>query len=220
MHHFMTGNLSDTTQFRQAHNGHVGLLQIRTTYSKIVIITINLKASIEGLSECGLDPVEKSHGVRDTVEGQCSCLVIQIHSYSGGEWLYRDLDALVIVSEEVIRLKTSETPGLVVLLEARLVALAFPADAFISDRNCRIALANLLDLPVTTPRESLFTQNLLYHVKSLGMIRSVLSLTSHGHFSVLLRQTEPMVCRVWIQSQLTEICFGGGISLKKLWQLF
>lgn len=39
------------------------------------------------------------------------------------------------MSEEVIRVKTGETPGLVILLEARLVAFAFPVDAFIRDRD-------------------------------------------------------------------------------------
>lgn len=59
------------------------LLWLRNIYLKIVTIAINLKASIERLSEHGLDSVEKSHGVGDAVEGQSSCLVIQIHSYSG-----------------------------------------------------------------------------------------------------------------------------------------
>ncbi|CAB1421337.1 unnamed protein product [Pleuronectes platessa] len=34
-------------------------------------------SSIERLSECGLDSVEESHGVRDSVEGQNTCTVIQ-----------------------------------------------------------------------------------------------------------------------------------------------
>lgn len=71
--------VSDTS-----HDGNARLLQLRTTYSKIVIITIHLKASTEGLSERGLDPVEESHGVGDAVKGQSSRPVIQIHSYSGG----------------------------------------------------------------------------------------------------------------------------------------
>ena len=42
------------------------------------------KSSIERFSECGLDSVEESHGVRDAVEGQNTCTVIQVHSNSGG----------------------------------------------------------------------------------------------------------------------------------------
>lgn len=102
---------------------------------KIVAVTVNLKPSVKGLNECGVDSVEKSHGFRDAVEGQHSCPVIQIHSYSGGARLYRELSFLVVVSEEVNRLETSETPGLVVLLKARLVAVAFSADVFIRDCN-------------------------------------------------------------------------------------
>ncbi|TNN59252.1 hypothetical protein EYF80_030537 [Liparis tanakae] len=36
------------------------------------------ESSIERLSECGLDSVEESHGVRDAVEGQNTCTVIQL----------------------------------------------------------------------------------------------------------------------------------------------
>ena len=48
------------------------------------IIIRKTESSIERLSECGLDSVEESHGVRDAVEGQNTCSVIQVHSYSGG----------------------------------------------------------------------------------------------------------------------------------------
>ena len=47
--------------------------------------TIRTKSRTERLSECGLDSVEESHGVRDAVEGQNTCSVIQVHSYSGGQ---------------------------------------------------------------------------------------------------------------------------------------
>ena len=43
------------------------------------------KPSVEWLGEGGLDSVEEGHCLRDdTVEGQSTCLVIQVHSYSGG----------------------------------------------------------------------------------------------------------------------------------------
>lgn len=41
---------------------------------------------IEGLSECCLGSVEEGHCIRrDAVEGQNTCLVIQVHSYTGGQ---------------------------------------------------------------------------------------------------------------------------------------
>ena len=43
---------------------------------------IKPKSSIERLSESGLGSVEESHGVRDAVEGQNTCTVIQVHSNS------------------------------------------------------------------------------------------------------------------------------------------
>ena len=49
------------------------------------------KARIQWLSECGAYFVQKSHCIRDTVERQSSCLVINIHSYSrGGGGLMRE----------------------------------------------------------------------------------------------------------------------------------
>ncbi|CAB1414739.1 unnamed protein product [Pleuronectes platessa] len=39
---------------------------------------INPNSGIERLSECGLDSVEESQGVRDAVEGQNTCTVIQL----------------------------------------------------------------------------------------------------------------------------------------------
>lgn len=39
---------------------------------------------MEGLSELGLDTVEDSHCFGDTVEGQNTCPVVQVHSFSGG----------------------------------------------------------------------------------------------------------------------------------------
>ena len=58
---------------------------------------IKIKSSIERLSECGLDSVEESHGVRDAVEGQNTCTVIQVHSNSGGQRTWDgSLDFVVI----------------------------------------------------------------------------------------------------------------------------
>ena len=53
--------------------------------------SIEEKARIQWLSECGVYFVQKSHCIRDTVERQSSCLVINIHSYSrGGGGLMRE----------------------------------------------------------------------------------------------------------------------------------
>ena len=75
------------------------LLQFNQLSSTIIII--ETKPRIEGLSECGLDSVEEGHCVRDTVEGQSTCLVIQVHSYSGGlrAWYFSHN---IIVSETII----------------------------------------------------------------------------------------------------------------------
>ena len=71
------------------------------------------KPRIEGLSEFGLDSVEEGHCVQDTVEGQSSCLVIQVHSYysgGAGDWY---VSLFIIVIEVAARGTTLQTPGLI-----------------------------------------------------------------------------------------------------------
>ncbi len=58
-----------------------------------------MKPRIERLSECDLDCVDEAHCVRDAVEGQSSCTVIHIHSYSTADGLYRETSLYVTVSE-------------------------------------------------------------------------------------------------------------------------
>ena len=66
-----------------------GMLSL--TQSDFAAFTVEPKARIQWLSECGVYFVQKSHCIRDTVERQSSCLVINIHSYSrGGGGLMRE----------------------------------------------------------------------------------------------------------------------------------
>ncbi len=62
-------------------------------------IIVNPNPSIERLSECGVDSVNEGHCVRDAVEGQSSCSVIHIHSYSRGAGDYRECNAYATVQE-------------------------------------------------------------------------------------------------------------------------
>ncbi len=59
----------------------------------------NQKPRIEWLSECGLDCVDEVHCVRDSVEGQSSCTVIYIHSYSPAAGENREFSLFFIVPE-------------------------------------------------------------------------------------------------------------------------
>ena len=74
--------MTDTENKEQLTIAH--LLQL-TELSSGSIITTKPESSIERLSECGLDSVEESHGVRDAVEGQNTCTVVQVHSKSEGQ---------------------------------------------------------------------------------------------------------------------------------------
>ena len=72
------------------------------------------KPRVEGLSEGGLDSVQEGHGVRDAVEGQSSCPVIQVHSYSGGGGT-RDFSGPTIVPERVTGGRAVQSPGLIIM---------------------------------------------------------------------------------------------------------
>ncbi|KAI5614197.1 hypothetical protein C0J50_9137, partial [Silurus asotus] len=81
-------------------------------------------------SECGVDSVEEPHRIRDAVEGQSSCTVIHIHSYSGGRWTLK-LSSNIIMIEVDRGRRTHQTPGLIVQSKPTLITFSFPADLFI-----------------------------------------------------------------------------------------
>ena len=66
------------------HSHSISTCLLELTQFNRLLITINSESSIERLGEGGLDSVEESHGVRDAVEGQNTCMMIQVHSYLGG----------------------------------------------------------------------------------------------------------------------------------------
>ena len=86
---------------------------------------------MERLSECGLDCVDEAHCVRDAVEGQSSCTVIHIHSYSSADGLYREISVCVIVPECVTGGRAEQTPGLIITSKHTLKTRSLPADALI-----------------------------------------------------------------------------------------
>ena len=175
---------------------------IKITDLKKSTITINSKSGIEGLSECGVDSVEEGHCVRDAVEGQNSCTVIHIHSYSGGAGVHREFRLFIIVFESGTGAEADQTPGLIIRAKSTLIT--FPADVFI--RHCNINTSHAkLDLPVTASSQTFTTENLRHSIKSLWMIRMGLDLIHQCHFSVPLRQSEISAYCVWIQSELTGI---------------
>ena len=161
---------------------------------------IEPKPRIEGLSERGLDSVEEGHCVRDTVEGQSTCLVIQVNSYSGGlrAW-YFSLN--IIVSEPITITRALETPGLVIVSKCTIITCS--ADVFIWD--CCNNTTSPLNLPVTASRQTLSTQNLTVVGESVWMVRIWLDLACIGHLSVPFRQRDVCVCCVCVQCEMTGI---------------
>lgn len=86
------------------------------------------------MSECGLDSVDEAHCcVRDAEEGQNSCSVINIHSYSGGDGRCRELSLFVNVPEYVTGLRAEQSPGLIITSKSTCSPVSIPADALIRD---------------------------------------------------------------------------------------
>ncbi len=93
--------------------------------------SINSKARIERLSECGVDSVNEGHCVRDAVEGQSSCTVIHIHSYSRGAGDYREFSVFVIVPQWADGVKAVQIQGMIITTKLTLLSLSLLADVFI-----------------------------------------------------------------------------------------
>jgi len=163
----------------------------------------NIKPRIERLSECGLDCVDEVHCVRDAVEGQSSCTVIHKHSYSFAGGLYREISLYVIVSEWVTGGKGNQTPGMIIRSKPTLITPSLPTDALIW--HWYKHTSTVLQLPVTAITHTLSTQNLKPIIKSVWMIRILLLFSSLSNHSVALRQTEPFIHCVQIQSELMGI---------------
>ncbi len=169
--------------------------------------SINSKPRIERLSECGVDSVNEGHCVRDAVEGQSSCTVIHIHSYSRGDGDLRKLSLCVVVTEWVFAVtgrKAIQTPGLIIISKCTFITPSHPADALIWHWYTHSS-PTPLNLPVTASKHTLSTQHLSQTIKSVWMIRIWLVRVSFSNHSVLLSQTEVFMHCDFIQCEPTEI---------------
>lgn len=115
-----------------------------------------IESSVQRFSECGVDPVEETHRIRDAVEGQKSCSMIHIHSYFGN---YRTLELIFIfiVLEIKRMIIAAQIPGLSIVSKHTLIKLSFPSDVFICDRYRHTNMAVPLHLPVTASTYTLLT---------------------------------------------------------------
>ncbi len=111
--------------------------------------------------------MNEGHCVRDAVEGQSSCTVIHIHSYSRGAGDYRECSPFVIVPEWASGFRAEQTPWLIITSKSTLISL--PADALIWHWYTHPTTP--LHLPVTASTHSLSTQHLRKTIKSVWMIR-------------------------------------------------
>lgn len=133
-----------------------------------------IKPGVQRLNESGVDPVEKTHLVRDSVEGQKSCSVIYIHSYFRRYWTLKLSFFFIVLKIKGMKI-AAQIPGLTIISKCTLIKLAFPTNVFIRNRYRHTDIAGPAHLPVTASTYTLLTQYLRPGVKSLWMIRVSLS---------------------------------------------
>lgn len=165
--------------------------------------THKLKAKIEGLSECGLDSMEQGHCVRDAVETQTSCPVIQVYSYPRGGWSGYS-SGHVIVPDGTTFSGTEQTPGLVIASKVGVIALSSPGHLFIRHSHVDATPAPL-GFPVAAPWQGLSTKHLAPVIKPLWVLQAGVVPGPHCHHLVLLRHTQVPVGCPGVQCELTGI---------------
>lgn len=165
----------------------------------------NAEPWIDGLSECGLEPVQEGHAAGFyTVESQHACRVVQVHTYPGG---VRSVDGRVhaVVPGWVARVGTQEAPGLVVVAQQTQRAFALPADASVGHANGELAAP--LNLPVVAAsRQSLTAQHLSEAVEPLLVVWVGLQVPGADDLPAVLGDVELLVGRVGVQLELTKVC--------------
>lgn len=162
------------------------------------------EAWVEGLRECGLEPVQEGHAAADGVEGQHAGAVVQVHAYPGG---VGGADAPVhpVVPGGVARVGAQQTPGLVIVAQQAGGAFALPADTAVGHSDGELAVP--LNFPVeASSGERLPAQHLGKAVEALGVVPVGLQVSGADDLSAVLGDVELLVGRARIQLQLAVIC--------------
>lgn len=145
---------------------------------------------------------------RDAVKGQSSSRPVQIHTYPVRPWhVYGSVVWIVPDDVEFVG-STPEHPGDRVW--PKLYARVQQLQAFLFPLNIRIRDANYgwrafqPDFPVTALTQTLVTENLPIHLKSVRVIWVLLGF--HRVRDRPVRQTQTIVGRVWVERELTGVC--------------
>lgn len=113
--------------------------------------------------------MDEGHGLSDGVEGESAPVVVQEHPDAGGVRSF-DVDLLLVVAGGVAGVGAEQAPGLAVVADAAVVAVARPLDAFVGDANGR-PLPAPVHLPVVGPAgQRLLTQDLRQGVEAGGVV--------------------------------------------------
>lgn len=113
--------------------------------------------------------MDERHGLSDGVEGESAPVVVQEHPDAGGIRSF-DVYLVLVVAGGVAGVGAEQAPGLAVVADATVVAVARPLDAFIGDPN-GCSLPAPFYLPVGgTPSERLLTQDLRQGVEPGGVV--------------------------------------------------
>lgn len=162
------------------------------------------EAWVEGLQECGLEPVQEGHAAAYVVESQHTGAVVQVHAYPGG---VGGADGFVhpVVPGGVARVRAQQTPGFVIVAQQARGAFALPADTAVGHSDGELPVP--LDFPVeASSGERLPAQHLGKAVEALRVVSVGLQVSGADDLSAALRDAQLLVGRVGIQLQLAEVC--------------
>lgn len=173
---------------------------------------VKAKCRVKRLFESGVGAADVLlHIEGECVERQRASRPIQKDSYLG-EILeaYRSKSFCIVVQQFSQHVRSvGENPGLVVF--PKITNSTYPPSAYSPVSDTKFKVLFKLDLPVTTTSQTIPAEHLLAAVKSLlmegvGLLRLLLKC----HPSVVLRQDQPSVSCVRVQSELAGIQWRGG----------
>lgn len=136
---------------------NVSLKHILQSYSRTK--APHTECRVEWLFKSGLNLVQKTHAIRDTVKCQCSCCMVQVHANTRRHWSC-DVCAFVVVHKREFGVRAVQTPGLVIPAQAAFIGIPFTTDSSVG--NGHIYLCSLpVHLPVaTSPNHTIPAQHL------------------------------------------------------------
>lgn len=146
--------------------------------------------------------MDERHGFVYAIESQQASAVVHVNPDTGELFRVERRLHITVPSGEGAAVPL-ETPGEVVPRDAAVALVAFAVDAFVSEADVRALAANVSFKVVPPQVEALGGQDLAPVLEAFWNIWvRVLPGRRVCHLPVFSSQTQELVCRVWVQTQV------------------